>query len=109
MKCIFCAIIQHEIPANILYEDDQVVAFADINPVAPTHLLIVPRRHSDSLSSTGEGDILAGLLLTARKLAADLNLEDYRVVINNGPSAGQSVFHLHVHLLGGRDFAWPPG
>lgn len=109
MNCIFCAVVNKEIPAKILFEDDEVVAFSDINPAAPTHILIVPRKHSDSLASTHDRDILASLLVTARKLAAEMKMEDFRVVINNGSRAGQSVFHLHVHLLGGRDFHWPPG
>ncbi len=109
MECVFCAIAKKEIPAKLLYEDELAVAFADINPAAPTHILIIPRRHCDSLSATDDPALLAHLLLTARRLAADLGLRDYRLVINNGPRAGQSVFHLHLHLLAGRDMSWPPG
>jgi len=109
MNCIFCAIAKKEIPATLLYEDEHFVAFADINPVAPTHILIIPVEHSHGLAKTDNEAILAGLLITARKLALKLNIEEYRLVINNGPTAGQTVFHLHLHLLAGRDFAWPPG
>ncbi len=109
MACIFCAIAKKEIPAELLYEDDLLVAFADINPVAPTHILIIPREHCAGLSETENEVILARLLKTARALSAEMNIHDYRLVINNGPRAGQTVFHLHLHLLAGRDFSWPPG
>lgn len=109
MDCIFCSIVRKEVPATLIYEDDLVVAFADINPVAPVHVLIVPRRHYANLADAADDEILAGLQTAAQTIARSQNLKDYRVVINNGPSAGQSVFHLHLHLLGGRDFSWPPG
>lgn len=109
MDCIFCAIARKEVPATLVYEDDLVVAFTDINPVAPVHILIIPRRHYASLAEAADDEILAGLQTAAQTIARSRNLKDYRVVINNGPSAGQSVFHLHLHLLGGRDFSWPPG
>lgn len=109
MDCIFCAIVRKEIPATMVYEDDLVVAFNDINPAAPNHVLIIPRWHYDSLATAADEEILASLLTAAQTIARSLDLKDYRVVINNGPTAGQSVFHLHLHLLGGRDFSWPPG
>lgn len=109
MDCIFCAIAQKEVPAHFLYEDEEIVAFADINPAAPTHILIIPRRHSANISKTEDDLLLGRLLRTADRLAADLVISDYRLVINSGARCGQSVFHLHVHLLAGRDFSWPPG
>ncbi len=110
-KTIFTKIIEGEIPGDFVYRDEEVVAFKDINPSAPTHILIVPVKPVESVKSLEAGDLeLAGkLLLTAKKIAADLGLSDYRLVINNGSGAGQSVFHLHVHLLAGRPFSWPPG
>lgn len=110
--CIFCRIAAGEIPARVVYEDDRVVAFHDINPQAPTHVLLIPREHLASLAEAEEGHagLLGHLLLAARTVAARLGLsEGYRVVNNCGARAGQSVFHLHFHLLGGRDFGWPPG
>lgn len=110
--CVFCRIARGEIPADRLVADDQVVAFHDLSPQAPTHVLIIPRRHVASLAAADEGDreLLGRLLDTARRLAAELGLSDgFRVVINSGADAGQTVFHLHVHLLGGRAFGWPPG
>lgn len=111
MSCIFCQIAEKKIPAPLLHEDDQVVAFNDLSPQAPTHILIIPKKHIDRLSQSDETDeqLLGHLLSTAKKLAKDLSLGDFRININNGPGAGQSVWHLHVHLLAGRHFAWPPG
>ncbi len=111
-KTLFERIIDREIPADIIYEDDRCIAFRDINPQAPTHVLIVPRKPIPSLDDVVDDEAaLAGhLLLVARKLAADEGLTDgYRVVINCGRDGGQSVDHLHVHLLGGRKLKWPPG
>jgi histidine triad (HIT) family protein len=110
--CLFCKIGSKAIPAKLVYEDNEIFAFEDIHPQAPTHVLICPRKHLASLTeATVEDTMLLGKLqLVAAKLATDRNLTDgYRTVINNGRSAGQSVFHLHLHLLGGRDFRWPPG
>jgi len=98
--CLFCKIAAKKIPSKIVYEDDDVFAFEDIGPQAPTHILICPRKHVASLDEAGTEDQLA------RKLNL---LEGYRTVLNNGSGAGQSVFHLHLHLLGGRAFRWPPG
>jgi histidine triad (HIT) family protein len=110
---IFEKIAAREIPAKILFEDDDVIAFHDVNPQAPVHVLIVPKRVIPRLSAAEESDqaILGKLLLTAAKLARDLGVNEsgYRVVLNSGPDAGESVPHLHVHLLGKRALAWPPG
>ncbi len=110
--CIFCKIARGELKSQIIQEDDQAVAFRDINSQAPTHILIIPKKHIPTLAAASqqEGDLLGHLLLMARQIASDEKLESgYRVVINNGVGAGQSVFHIHLHLLGGRVFTWPPG
>ncbi len=111
--CIFCEIAAGNIPAERVYEDDALVAFRDINPGAPVHVLLVPRQHVASLDALGDADTeLAGrLTLAAARLARQLGIaaSGYRVVTNVGPDAGQSVPHLHWHLLGGRALAWPPG
>ena len=110
---IFEKIIAREIPAKIIWEDDDAVAFHDVNPQAPVHVLIVPKKVIPRLNDAGESDskVLGKLLLVARDLAKKLGIEKsgYRVVINSGPDAGESVPHLHVHLLGKRALAWPPG
>lgn len=111
-NCLFCRIAAREIPAQIVYEDEHVLGFKDINPQAPIHILFVPREHIPSLAEADEQhtELLGRVVLAARKVAADLGLEDgYRVVNNCGVPAGQTVFHIHFHLLGGRDFSWPPG
>ena len=110
--CLFCKIGSKEIPSKLVYEDSDIFAFEDIQPQAPSHVLICPRKHLASLSdASGEDAAMLGKLqLIAAKLAADRKLTaGYRTVLNNGRGAGQSVFHLHLHLLGGRDFRWPPG
>ena len=113
MSCIFCKIISGEFSSKIAYEDEDIFAFHDINPVAPVHVLIVPKTHIAKVSDTkAEHTLLMGKLVNAaRHIATDLNLAEsgYRLVINNGESASQSVFHVHLHLLGGRSFTWPPG
>jgi histidine triad (HIT) family protein len=110
---IFEKIIAREIPAKIIWEDDDAVAFHDVNPQAPVHVLIVPKKVIPRLDAATEGDraVLGKLLLVAAKLAKELKIEKtgYRVVVNSGPDAGESVPHLHVHLLGKRALAWPPG
>ncbi|MFM7382494.1 MAG: histidine triad nucleotide-binding protein [Microcystaceae cyanobacterium] len=111
-ETLFSKIIRREIPAQIVYEDDLCLAFKDINPQAPVHLLIIPKKAIAKLSSadTEDQSLLGHLLLTAKKLATDLGLENgFRLILNNGEEAGQTVFHLHIHLLGDRPFAWPPG
>ncbi len=108
---LFSKIINREIDADIIYEDDQALAFRDINPQAPTHFLVIPKKAIPKLSDADEGDqiLLGYLLLVARRVAAQEGLEDYRLNINNGPGASQTIFHLHLHVLGGRSFSWPPG
>lgn len=110
-KNIFEKIIDREIPATIVHEDDRCIAFRDINPAAPTHILVVPRKAIDRISHMAESDegLVGHLLFAAKRIAEKEGLTDYRLVINNGAGAGQSVFHLHVHLMGGRGFSWPPG
>ncbi len=104
--CLFCKIISKDIPAEILYEDDQVIAFSDINPQAPTHKLIVPRKHISTINDATEVDaeLLGHMLLTAKNIAADHNLAEpgYRLVMNCNEQGGQTVFHIHLHLMGGR-------
>lgn len=110
--CLFCKIAAKQIPSKIVYEDDDVFAFEDIGPQAPTHILICPRKHFGSLNeaTTKDQAVLGKVQLVAAELARKLDLLDgYRTVLNNGRGAGQSVFHLHLHLLGGRAFRWPPG
>jgi len=111
--CLFCRIIERRAPARIVYEDEQAVAIEDIHPQAPVHLLVLPRKHLSTLQeATAENETLLGhLFAVSAHLARERGLatQGYRTVINNGPWAGQSVFHLHVHLLGGRVFHWPPG
>ena len=113
MSCLFCRIAAGEIPATIVHRDDEVVAFRDIHPQAPTHILVIPVRHVPGIAEAGEADqaLLGRLVLTARDLAREEGLDEtgYRLVANNGEQAGQSVPHLHVHLLGGRPMGWPPG
>ena len=109
---IFKRIIDRQIPADIVYEDDQSLAFRDINPQAPTHIVIIPKQEIPSLAESTDADeaVLGHLLVVARRIAEQLHLDNgYRTVINCGPDAGQSVNHLHVHLLGGRGLSWPPG
>jgi histidine triad (HIT) family protein len=111
MSTIFQKIIDRQIPANIVYEDDRALAFADIHPQAPVHVLVIPKKAMARLDEAVEEDreILGHLLLVAKEVAAQQGLKDFRLVLNNGAGAGQSVFHLHVHVLGGRPLAWPPG
>lgn len=111
-KTIFKRIIDREIPAEIVFEDAQCLAFRDINPQAPIHVLLIPKKEIPTLDALSEEDeaLMGHLLVVVRKLAGQLNLSGgYRVVINCGPDAGQAVPHLHFHLLGGRKLAWPPG
>ena len=111
-KTIFKKIIDREIPAKIVYEDDLCLAFEDVNPQAPTHLLIIPKQEIPAASDVGEADaaVVGHLFVVMSKIAAELGLSaGYRVVANCGPDAGQEVMHLHFHLLAGRKLAWPPG
>ena len=111
--CLFCKIAAGSIPAKLVYQDEQVVAFRDINPTAPTHILLIPRRHVSGLSEMQAGDegLLGALLLAAGRLAREEGVAEsgFRVVTNTGAQAGQSVGHLHFHLIGGRQMGWPPG
>jgi histidine triad (HIT) family protein len=111
--CIFCKIINKEIPAKIIYEDEYIVAFEDINPQAPVHVLIIPKDHFNSLNDipANKQELLGHIILNARKLAEKKGIKDkgYRIVLNTGKNSGQEVFHIHFHLLGGRQMTWPPG
>jgi histidine triad (HIT) family protein len=110
--CLFCKIAARQMPAKLIYEDETVVAFEDIHPQSPVHVLVVPRKHLPSLKESAPEDepLLGHLFAVAAQLARDRKIENgYRTVINNGSWAGQSVYHLHVHLMGGRVFHWPPG
>jgi histidine triad (HIT) family protein len=109
--CLFCRIAAGEIPSDRVYEDEAVVVFRDLNPKAPTHVLAIPRRHIASAANLTDADaeLLAALFGAMRHVAEEAGLRGYRIVTNVGAEAGQSVFHLHFHLLGGRRMAWPPG
>ena len=111
--CIFCRIASGEVPSTRVYEDETCVAFNDLSPQAPTHILVIPRRHVDSLDKAGEDDrdVLGRLLLAAANIAREKGFSDagYRVVVNTNADGGQTVFHLHLHLLAGRPFVFPPG
>lgn len=112
-NCIFCRIVAGELPAEIIYQDEQCIAFRDTNPQAPTHALVIPRDHMESLDDAAKRDesSLGHLMRVAARVANDEGLSEtgYRTVINTGAGAGQSVFHLHIHVLGGRSLSWPPG
>jgi len=111
--CIFCKIIEKKIQSKVIFEDDTVIAFEDVNPQAPIHTLVVPKKHIPEIHSITEADreLIGHLFLTATKIAneKELDTKGYRLVINNGAGAGQTVFHIHLHLLSGRGFHWPPG
>ena len=112
-ECLFCKIVSRTIPAALVYEDDLVVAFDDINPQAPIHSLVIPRKHFTSIAELQESDValLGRLLLAGNAVAKKKGIADtgYRFVVNTGAHGGQSVFHLHLHILGGRHMGWPPG
>lgn len=113
MECIFCKISGGEIPAKIVFQDDQVMAFVDVNPQAPIHHIIIPKRHIASLNELTDNDLplIGHMVLSAKSLAKELKIADagYRIVMNCNADGGQTVFHIHLHLLGGRFMAWPPG
>ncbi len=111
-SCLFCRILRGEIPAKKVYENEHVLAFEDINPQAPTHVLVIPKKHFAGLkeAQAGDAEAIGQCHLAAAEIARQRNIENgYRTVLNVGPGAGQSVFHLHVHLVGGRPLGWPPG
>ena len=111
-ETIFQNIIDKELPADIVYEDDSCLAFKDINPVAPIHILVIPKKRIEKISdsNTEDKELLGHLFLVAGNIARDLGIEDaFRLVVNNGAGAQQTVFHLHIHLIAGREFNWPPG
>ncbi|MBN2144017.1 MAG: histidine triad nucleotide-binding protein [Candidatus Aureabacteria bacterium] len=109
--CIFCKIIKGEIPSQKVYDSPTLLAFKDIHPVSPVHILIIPKKHIPSLSDAAAADqaLLGEMLLAAKNIASEKELSDYRIIINNGRGSGQTVFHIHLHLLSGRLFTWPPG
>ena len=111
--CLFCKILSGDIPADVIYESDTAIASRDINPKAPTHVLIIPRRHISTINDIGEDDqeVVGSLYLAAKAIAAEEGFADegYRAVMNCNAGAGQTVFHIHLHLLGGRQLTWPPG
>ena len=111
--CLFCRIVRREIPSQIVHETDNLLAFRDIDPKAPLHVLIIPKRHIASVSDVEPADapLLGELFVAARAIAQEQGVAEdgYRVVVNTGAGAGQTVFHIHMHLLGGRDLSWPPG
>ena len=111
--CLFCKIVNKEIPSNIVYEDNDTLAFKDIQPQAPVHILVIPKAHVARISELDQGNqnMASRLILAANKLARDNRIDQngYRLVFNCGPNAGQAVFHVHLHLLGGRKLTWPPG
>lgn len=107
--CIFCKIVSRDIDTPLIYEDDKVVAFNDVNPQAPFHILIIPKIHIASVKETEDKNLLGHMLSAGNQIAEKNGMEDFRYIINTGEKAGQTVFHLHLHLLGGRKMNWPPG
>jgi histidine triad (HIT) family protein len=113
MSCIFCKIVAGEIPADIVHSDDECIAFRDLHPQAPVHILVIPRRHIETVDAMEERDVpvVGRMAAVARDIAREEEIHEagYRLVLNCNEGAGQTVFHMHMHLLGGRDFGWPPG
>ena len=110
-NCLFCKISKGEIPADKLFEDDEVLAFRDINPEAPVHFLVIPKKHISGPADVGEEDerLIGKMMRIGSQVAKQEGIEHFRVVHNNGAQAGQTVFHIHMHILGGRSLTWPPG
>lgn len=113
MDCLFCKIVNSEVPAKIVYRDDVVLAFEDINPQAPHHILIIPQKHISTINElkSEDNELIGHMIQTAKLLAKEKNIADegYRLIVNCNAGAGQTVFHVHIHLMGGRRFTWPPG
>ena len=109
--CLFCKIIQGDIPSDKLYEDDEVLVFRDIAPTAPVHFLVIPKKHISGPSAVAEEDeqLMGKLIRIGNQIAKEEGIEQFRLVFNNGAEAGQTVFHIHMHVLGGRSLSWPPG
>lgn len=109
--CLFCKIIQGDIPADKLYEDDEVLVFRDIAPVAPLHFLVIPKKHISGPSGVAEEDeqVIGKMMRIGNQVAREEGIEQFRLVFNNGAEAGQTVFHIHMHVIGGRSLNWPPG
>ena len=107
--CIFCKIANKEISSNLIYEDKNVVAFNDLNPQAPVHFLVIPKKHYDSLHAIDTKEVFGNIFSSIPKITAKLGIKEYRTVINTGADAGQTVFHIHVHVMAGRKFGWPAG
>ena len=110
-SCLFCRVVRREIPAKVVHEDEHTLAFRDIDPKAPTHVLVIPKVHVATLNDATDAELLGRLLLSAKTVAADEGIAEtgYRTVVNCGAGAGQTVFHIHLHVLGGRSLSWPPG
>lgn len=108
-NCIFCKIANKEIPADLIYEDENVVAFNDLNPQAPVHFLVIPKKHYASLNDIDSKEAFGNIFSAVPKIAEKLGIKEYRTVVNTGESAGQTVFHIHVHVMAGRNFNWPAG
>ena len=109
IDCIFCKIVKGEIPSKFIYEDEKVVAFNDLNPQAPVHFLVIPKNHYESLNDIDTKEAFADIFSAIPKITAKLGIKEYRTVVNTGASAGQTVFHIHVHVMAGRKFTWPAG
>ncbi len=107
--CIFCKIANKEIPVPLLYETENVVAFNDVNPQAPIHILVIPKKHYESLNETDDKNLLGDLLSAVKTVTLKQGIKEYRTVVNTGRTAGQAVFHTHIHVLSGREMLWPPG
>jgi len=107
--CIFCKIANHEIPTNPVFENDKVIAFNDLNPQAPVHILVIPKEHVASVKDVKDLSVMQDLFDAVQKIVKQENITDFRTVINTGSEAGQTVFHLHIHILAGRPLLWPPG
>ena len=108
-NCIFCKIANKEIPSTLVYEDDATVAFNALNPQAPVHILVIPKKHFASLNELNDKNTMSALFTAVQNVTKKLGITEYRTVINTGESAGQTVFHLHIHILAGRPLLWPPG